>query len=93
MSKGKLIWDEWNTRHIKKHSVSVKEVEEGYERKEYEISSYSGRKIVFGKTKKGRLLTIIVSFAKQERPYVVSARDTSKKERRAYEKIKTNQTI
>jgi len=92
MSKGKLIWDEWNTRHIKKHSVSVKEVEEGYERKEYEISSYSGRKIVFGK-KKGRLLIIIVSFAKQERPYVVSARDTSKKERRAYEKIKTNQTI
>jgi len=94
MIKNKLFWDKWNKNHIKKHQVTVKEVEEAYKNKIFEIGSYLGRKIIFGKTKNNRLLTIVISFAKQQEPYVVSARDTSKKERKViYEKTKTNKTI
>jgi hypothetical protein len=94
MIKNKLVWDKWNKNHIKKHQVTVKEVEEAYKNKIFEISSYLGRKIIFGKQKNNRLLTIVISFAKQKEPYVVSARDTSKKERKVlYEKTKTNKTI
>lgn len=79
-----LVWDEWNGEHIKKHKVTIKEVEEAYQSKIVETSSYLGRTVILGKTKKGRLLTIVVSSQKQQHPYVVSARDMSKKERRIY---------
>ena len=86
-----LIWDEWNLNHIKKHKVYKNEVEEAFYSKVYEGEIYSRRKIIFGKTNKGRLLIIIISFLKQKNPYVVSARDMNKKERRIYyEKTKTD---
>lgn len=79
-----LDWDNWNREHISKHKVTIDEVEEAYQSKTNESKSYYGRKIILGKTKRARLLTIVVSFEKQEDPYVVSARDMSKKERRIY---------
>ncbi len=83
-----LIWDDWNKEHIKKHNVTVKEVEETYRTKLIKLESYAGRKMLLGATKNGRLLSIIVSFAKQKQPYVVSARDMSKKERIIYDQKK-----
>lgn len=89
-----LAWDDWNKEHIKKHNVTMREVEEVYHSKFAEKVSYLGRKIYFGKTRKGRLLTVVVSFEKQKKAYVVSARDMSQKERREYyEKNKTDKTI
>ena len=89
-----FAWDEWNENHISKHEVTKKEVKEASNSKTIITESYLGRKLIFGKTKKGRLLTVVVSFEKQKEPYVVSARDMSKKERRIYyEKTKTNKTI
>ena len=88
----KLIWDEWNREHIKKHGVSKKEVNQAFKAKEVVIESYKDRLIVVGKTNKSRLLTIVLSFEKQENAYVVSARDSSKKERKIYnDKNKTNE--
>lgn len=93
-SKSALVWDEWNIEHIKKHTVTKEEVEEACKSKTVKSKSYLGRQIILGKTKIGRLLTIVVSFEKQQEPYVVSARDMSKKERRLYhEKTKTNKTV
>jgi uncharacterized DUF497 family protein len=90
----KFVWDEWNEAHIAKHKVTKQEVEETSKSKTITSISYLGRKLIFGKTKKGRLLTIVISYAKQKEAYVVSARDMSKKERRIYyEKTKTNKTI
>lgn len=90
----KFVWDEWNKTHITKHKVTKREVEEVGKSKTISIISYLERKLIFGKTGKGRLLTIVVSFAKQREPYVVSARDMSKKERRIYyEKTKANKAI
>lgn len=91
MRKELLIWDSWNKNHIKKHKVTVKEIEEVYYSKTVENQSYLGRMILIGQTKKGRLLLIVISFAKQKEAYIVSARDAGKKERKYYyEKSKTN---
>jgi len=90
----KLIWNEWNIEHIKKHDVSVDEVEEVFKSKKITKQSYLDRNIILGKTKKERLLTVVISTEKQKNPYVVSARNMSKKERRHYyEQTKTSQTV
>ena len=77
-----MIWDDWNTNHIKKHDVKREEVEEVYYKPIKIVKTKFGRKMVFGKTKSGRMLTVVLSFEKQACPYVVSARDASIKERR-----------
>lgn len=79
-----LIWNKWNKKHIKKHGVSMNEVEQGFEAKKTSRESYRGREVVIGKTRKGRTITIILSFKDQNRAYVVTARDSSKKERKIY---------
>jgi uncharacterized DUF497 family protein len=77
-----LIWDEWNVEHIRKHDVSITEVEEtcGLIIKTYK--SYQGRLIILGKTKNNRLLTIVLMKKDKKSYYVVTARDMSQKERR-----------
>lgn len=84
MSLPKLVWDEWNKEHIKKHKVSVKEVEEANANEVGRSGSYDNREMIYGITKRKRAITISVSYAKQKDPYVVSARNMSKKERRKY---------
>jgi uncharacterized DUF497 family protein len=84
MQLPELVWDAWNKAHIKKHNVTVKEAEESYGAYYATVETYDKRKIYLGKTKKGRRITVIVSFKKQKGPYVLSVRDTSKKERRLY---------
>lgn len=70
------------------------EVEEVFVSKRITRQSYQNRKLLTGKTKNGRLLTIVISKEKQSDPYVVSARDASQKERRYYyEQTQTNKTI
>lgn len=78
----KLIWDEWNVNHIKKHKVSVDEVEEVCQKIKKSFKSYRGRLIILGKTKKSRLLTVALAPEGQGKYYVVTARDMSHKERR-----------
>lgn len=81
-----LIWDEWNVEHIKKHKVSVDEVEEviGFRIKTFK--SYKGRILVLGNTEKGRLLTVVLALEGRGKYYVVTARNMSKKERRYLKK-------
>lgn len=78
------MWDEWNREHIKKHKVTVIEVEEAYKNEVGRSDSHDNREMIFGLTKRRRAITISVSYAKQKNSYVVSARDMSKKERRKY---------
>ena len=82
--KSKLIWDDWNINHIKKHQVSKKEVEEIYESKSIKKQTHLDRILILGKTQEGRLLTIVISDDKIKGSYVVSARNMSRKERRYY---------
>lgn len=78
-----LVWDEWNTEHIKKHQVSREEVEQVYLSKAVERQTYLNRVLILGRTKKGRFLTI-VAYRGEKGSYVISARDMSRKERRYY---------
>lgn len=90
----KLIWNEWNKNHIKKHNVTVDEVEEAYENKKFEIDTYLARKKLYGLTNMGRMIIIIVSKENNKNLYVFSARDMSRKERREYYvQTKTDGTI
>ena len=56
-----LIWDEWNREHIVKHDVTVAEVEEACHAKLEISDSYRKRILVVGKTKKGRILAVVLS--------------------------------
>ncbi len=87
----KLIWDNWNKEHLKKHKVLVREVKQALKAKQIVKESYKRRLIIIGRTKESRMLTVVLSFEKQKNAYVVSARDSSKKERKIYnDKNKTH---
>ncbi len=77
-----LIWDDWNVEHISKHKVSVDEIEEACKLSTRALKTYKERLMILGKTKKGRLLTVVLAPKSKARYYVVTARDTSKRERR-----------
>lgn len=86
-----LIWDNWNKEHLKKHKVLIREVEQAFKAKQIVKESYKGRLIIIGRTKESRMLTVVLSLERQKNAYVVSARDSSKKERKIYNgKNKTN---
>lgn len=84
----RLVWDEVNRKHIVKHSVTVKEVGEICFGKVKAKLAKFGRYLVMGKTKAGRKLTIILAPKGESSFYIVSARDTSRKERRWFENEK-----
>ncbi len=85
MKSERLIWDNWNREHIKKHGVSEQEAETvANDQSSIRMKTYGNRLMVLGITRGERLLTVILSYEKQKNPYVVSARDMSKKERKIY---------
>jgi len=77
-----LVWDDWNVEHIKKHEVSVIEVEETYYQPINSFKSYQNRLIILGKTKNNRLLTLVLMKKNKGVYYLVTARDMSRKERK-----------
>ena len=81
IKKSDLVWDEWNLEHIAKHNVTRVEVEEIFAKTVRAKKSYKERLMVFGKTKKKRLLAVVLE--KEELGYyVLSSRNASRKERR-----------
>jgi len=80
----KLIWDEWNIRHIARHDVSVDEVREALsDDKVVYLPTYNDRTLSLGRSGR-RLLSIILSEEVKGGYYVVTARDMSEKERKVY---------
>lgn len=77
----RLVWDEWNKEHIKKHQVTQQEIEEAILKIVAHRKGYSGRTILIGRSGK-RIVSIIVSKERRNAYYVVTARDADKKERR-----------
>ncbi len=88
-------WDKGNLKHIRKHDVDYRECEETFLNKPLIVneddnhSQAEERFRVYGQTNKGRLMSVIF-MVRNNKLRVISARDQSKKERREYEKIKTN---
>lgn len=85
----KLIWDEWNIEHISRHNVEPDEVEEVCEGSNLLNKSKNKTYRVIGQTDTGRYLTIFIA-RKANGYYPVTARDSTKQERKAYGKIQRN---
>lgn len=77
-----LIWDEYNSDHISKHSVSIGEVEQVCKGIITARFGHSRRYLIIGQTKEKRILTIFLARKAKGVFYPVSARDSSRKERR-----------
>lgn len=81
-----LIWDAWNTAHIARHTVTPDEVEEICQKGPQAEEANKGRFRVTGITSKGRIISAFLDPEPAKGVYyTVTARDASKKERRAYE--------
>lgn len=84
-----LIWDEWNTEHIKKHGVSREEVEQAVTNIVAHRMGHSKKIILIGRAG-NRLIAMIMGHENGNTYYPVTARDADKKERKlVYEKEKT----
>ena len=82
----KLVWDEWNLKHIQKHHVTTKEAKIAASNIVAHKRTKNSRYAVFCRVG-GRILTMIIKRGKQSVYYLVTARDAAKKERRiVYEK-------
>jgi uncharacterized DUF497 family protein len=87
----KIIWDEWNLIHIKKHAVTVNEVEQSLtDNHAVFISGHTNRVLSLGRSGKRLITTILQQQEIKTHFYVVTARDMAKRERIIYrqEKVK-----
>ena len=84
----KLIWDNYNKEHIKKHDVTVQEVEIAIQNVIAHKKAKKGKYLVIGRAG-SRILSVVIGRERTGAYYPVSARDAAKKERKiAYEKEK-----
>ena len=84
-----LVWDEWNVGHIAEHQVEWYEVEETvWDDPWFEKRRGRQRYHVYGQTKGGRYLFIVLDRATGDDFYVVTARDMDDRERRYYRRVK-----
>jgi uncharacterized DUF497 family protein len=87
-----LVWDEFNTEHIKKHNVTIEEVETAIKHLVTHKKGKKGKYMLFGRTAK-RILALIAGREGENTYYIVSARDADKPERRrVYEKERKQTT-
>lgn len=83
-----LIWDKWNRSHINKHKVIEQDAAEAGKNLIYHRRTYGQRYLVIGRSGR-RLITLVLSRKGQGKYYLVTARDSDKKERKmVYEKEK-----
>lgn len=79
-----LKWDSWNRAHIARHDVTRKDVEEVCTGRFIILPSYAGRFMVVGQNLAGRALTAVLEPDTDGMYYVVTARSSSRRERRIY---------
>ena len=83
----KLFWDDWNIDHIIRHAVRPEEIEQLCLSEKILLSKASGTKIrVIGKTAGGRYLTVFLGPREKQSFYVVTARDSTLKEKRLFQR-------
>ena len=78
----RLIWENWNVKHIlDRHSLSKKDIEKAILDVRAHRYGYKGRVVLICKLKK-RLISIIIDKKQTGQYYVVTARPADKKERK-----------
>lgn len=76
-----LVFDKYNREHIKKHNVTETEAITAGINLIYHRESYNGRYLAIGRSGV-RFITLVIRRLGSKKYYLVTARDTSKKERR-----------
>lgn len=77
-----MVWDKKNINHIAKHNVDPQDVEKVFKDKYKVRKTYGERLMIIGKSA-NRMLSVVIN--KEKRGYyIVTARDSSKKERNIY---------
>ncbi len=57
----RLIWDDWNRKHMNHHGITQEDIEEVCHGKHKVRESYRKRILITGKTKRGKQLAIVLS--------------------------------
>lgn len=84
-----LKWTDENEAHIARHAVSPQEVEEAVSSKPLVATrGRGGTTVVFGTTFAGRYLLVVLAESADGRWYVVTARDMTLQETRAFRRRK-----
>ena len=89
----RLIWDSWNVAHIARHQVNPEEAEEVCHADPVVQQGDKGRFLVFGPTKSGRMLTVVLDPEGESVYYPVTARAASKRERAIYAQEKAGEKL
>jgi hypothetical protein len=79
-----LLWDEWNEEHVARHGVDPGEVDEVARNRPLITTARDGLYRKIGQTDAGRYLTAYVAPEHRAMFYVVTARDATEGERRAF---------
>ncbi|HLB51351.1 hypothetical protein A3F07_04435 [candidate division WWE3 bacterium RIFCSPHIGHO2_12_FULL_38_15] len=79
-----LIWDKINFEHIKKHNLSIYEVEQALKDKNRKVFKVKKERYMVLCKYKNRMLSIIVAMEQKRTYYLVTARDMDKNERNKY---------
>lgn len=83
-----LVWNSWNVAHLAKHKVVREEVEETCQSDPVFLAGHSGRILAVGKTQRGRFITVALDPEENNSYYPVTARPSSKSERKYYDDTK-----
>ena len=81
-----IAWDERSIRHIARHRVTVKEVEEVCFHTKSFVFRRGERHVILGQTEAGRYLFVAVDRVERYKGKVVTAREMDDAERRRYKK-------
>jgi hypothetical protein len=82
---GEILWTLESEIHIARHSVTPDEVEEAlYSRPRLAESGRDGTRLVYCGTTAGRHLLVVVVVAPDGRDFIVTARDMTEMEKRAF---------
>lgn len=79
-------WEDWNIKHIDRHSVTPQEAEEACFNQPVIRRTKDGLYLVYGQTDAGRYLFIVIRYKPKDIVYVITARPMTKNEQRYYRK-------
>ncbi len=84
----KLVWDEWNIKHIARHDVIPEEVEQVAHGNVLVQQGKKGRMALVGSTDSGRILRVILDPEGKDIYYPVTAHTASRKDSNLYKEEK-----
>jgi uncharacterized DUF497 family protein len=84
----RLVWGDWNRAHMARHGVTPEDVQEVVAGEPLVRASYKGRFRLLGPNLAQRLLAVFLGPVPDQADvyYVFTARPTSRRERRYYER-------